>query len=681
MKIRIHHKLLTVLVILLPLLGVGQKKFELDDMAKLTGISDPQISPDGKSIVFVTSRPDYQKNRFNSDLVLIDIVSEKQRTLTYERPAVSQPRWSPGGDQLAFLSRTGQGKEATTQIFLLNMSGGEARQLTKAPNGVQHFAWSPASSTIAFVTSDDLATKSEVEKGNDAFEVGNNDMFLSAAPSPSHIWLISSETGETRRLTSGAWSLPVTIPPGAPSSPLSWSPDGKTIAFVRVESPYSGDASSRSIQLVSVADGSIKSLSGRKKFEAYPTFSPDGSRLCYWLKKDGLPGNINEIWVSPATGGEGKNQTAGLDRDIYRAIWMPDGKSMLIGGHDDNRTSLWIQTVDGLARKLNLGTISPSWSFWIDMNVGKNGSIAFTGSDPAQPAELYFLANPTMAPRRLTNYHQEIKSMTLGKTETIRWELEGFRHCGIVTYPSDYTAGKKYPLVLIVHGGPNSASVEQFSRLSQLFSNRGYFVFEPNYRGSDNLGSKYKTAIIKDAGSGPGRDVMAGLRQLKSTGMIDTTRIGVTGWSYGGYMTTWLAGNYPGWKAAMAGAAVTDWVDQYTLGDGNVNVAYAIGGSPYTGNMSGYQDQSPITYASKIKAPTLILANTEDPRVPISQSYKLYHALKDNGVTTKFIAWPIPLHNANDPVRQKEVSRYWIGWMDKYLQGPDNLGTTLENKK
>jgi dipeptidyl aminopeptidase/acylaminoacyl peptidase len=316
------------------------------------------------------------------------------------------------------------------------------------------------------------------------------------------------------------------------------------------------------------------------------------------------------------------------------------------------------------------------------MNVGKNGSIAFTGSDPMQPPELYFLATSTAAPRRLTEFNSEVKAMTMGKTETIRWELEGFKHNGIVTYPADYSPGKKYPLVLIVHGGPNAASIEQFSRLSQLFANRGYFVFEPNYRGSDNLGTKYKTAIIKDAGAGPGRDVMAGLRQLKGTGMIDTTRIGVTGWSYGGYMTVWLAGHYSGWKAAMAGAAVTDWVDQYNLGDGNVNVANAVGGSPYTGNMQAYIDQSPITNANKITAPTLILGNTEDPRVPISQSYKLYHALKDNGVTTKFIAWPIPMHNANDPVRQKEMYKYWIGWMDNYLQeGNANLNTSLDNKK
>ena len=164
---------------------------------------------------------------------------------------------------------------------------------------------------------------------------------------------------------------------------------------------------------------------------------------------------------------------------------------------------------------------------------------------------------------------------------------------------------------------------------------------------------------------------MAGLAQLKRGGMVDTNRIGVSGWSYGGYMTVWLLGHYPAqWKAAVAGAAVTDWLDQYNLGDSNVQRANAIGPSPWLSeaNYQNYREQSPITLAGRIRTPTLILANTADPRVPVTQSYKLFHALKDNGVVTKFIAWPVPAHNASDPVRQRERNRFWLEWMDTYLQ-------------
>ena len=198
---------------------------------------------------------------------------------------------------------------------------------------------------------------------------------------------------------------------------------------------------------------------------------------------------------------------------------------------------------------------------------------------------------------------------------------------------------------------------------------RGWVVFEPNYRGSDNLGNAYQAAIHNDAGDGPGRDVMAGLAALKSRGFVDDKRIAVSGWSYGGYMTTWLIGHFDGWKAAVAGAPVTDWVDQYNLADGNVQVRYIFGGSPWTGDyMKAYVAQSPITYAGRIKTPTLILSNTGDFRVIPTQAYKLFHALKDNGVVTRFFAYPIPGHNAADPVRARDTWRRWLEWLDGYLK-------------
>lgn len=673
-------RILVALLVLAALNLTAQKKFEVEHIAKLTALSDPQISPDGKSVVLVASRPDYTNNRFNTELVLVDIATGKNRPLTYERMGIGQPRFSPSGEMLGFVARAGQGKDASSQLFTMYMSGGEARQITKAPKGVQHFAWSPDGLSIAYVTADEPANKDMIDKGYDAFEVGNNDMFLAAVRTPSHIWIINASGGEAKRLTSGTWTLPVTIPPGAPSSPLSWTPDGKSIAFVKVVTPYSGDNGYRTIQVLNVADGSIKPLTSRTMFEGYPTFSPDGSKLCYWYLKDATQGDINTIWVTNASGGEGKNITGPIDRDIYRGIWLPDGKGLLVGGHDDHRTSLWVQPLEGPAKKLNLGTISPNWSFWVDMTVSKSGSIAFIGTDPSTPAELYYMANTTAPVKRLSDFNAEVRALQFGKTETVRWELEGFQHSGTLTYPAGYSSERKYPLVLIVHGGPNAASIETFASRSQLFASRGYFVFEPNYRGSDNLGSKYKTAIIKDAGAGPGRDVMEGVKKLKRSGMIDTTRMAVTGWSYGGYMTTWLAGNYPSaWKAAVAGAAVTDLADQYNLSDGNVARGRSIG-SPYTGSMQLYVDQSPITYAHKINAPTLILANTEDPRVPVTQSYKLYHALKDNNVVTRFIAWPIAMHNANDPVRQREVTKHWMDWVDQYC-GDGKVGAVLDTGK
>ena len=174
--------------------------------------------------------------------------------------------------------------------------------------------------------------------------------------------------------------------------------------------------------------------------------------------------------------------------------------------------------------------------------------------------------------------------MNLGRAETVKWDgPDGFKMDGVVTYPPDFEAGRRYPLVLYIHGGPRASSKESFSTRSQLLAAQGWIVFEPNYRGSDNLGNAFMSAIWNDAGAGPGRDVMSGVEYLKSRGIVDETRIAVSGWSYGGYMTTWLLGNYPDvWKAGVAGAAVTSTMDQYDLGDSNVRRASGLGGSPYT---------------------------------------------------------------------------------------------------
>lgn len=660
---------LTLLTTLLLVFGqsnvFGQKKFELADYAKFVGIADPQISPDGKSIVIVVSRPDYTNNRSNAELVLVEVATDKKTVITNERTSVSSPRWSPDGAQLAFIAKASSAKDAQNQIFVLSMKGGEAKQITKAPKGVQHFSWSQNSIDIAYASPNEPKNKAEIEKGLTAFEITNNDMFVCSQPQPAHIWLVNTATAENKRLTDGDWSLPLVIPPSAPSSPFSWSPDCKTILFVKVASAYSGDGQKRIIQMLNVADEIYKPLTTRKILESYPNFSPDGSKISYWYKKDSNNSNINELWVTDAKGAEGKAIATQLDIDFSFKAWMPDSKNILVGGNSDNRAALFNISLDGKISKIDIGNLSST----LNASISKTGAIAFTGSEPNKPVELYFMASTTSKLVQLTDYNSEIAKMTLGKTETIRWENDGFKHCGIVTYPVNYEKGGEYPLVLVIHGGPAAASLEQFARFSQILANEGYFVFEPNYRGSDNLGTAYKMGIVEDMGDGPGRDVMAGLEKLKATGMIDKDKIGVSGWSYGGYMTVWLAGHYDGWKAAVPGAAVTDWVDTHNLGDNYANVESYLGGSPWVGdNMKKYIAQSPITAAKNIKAPTLILANVGDPRVPVTQSYKLYHTLIDNGTITKFIGWPVPAHNASDPVTQMERDRYWLNWMNTYLK-------------
>jgi dipeptidyl aminopeptidase/acylaminoacyl peptidase len=671
---------LTVAAVLLAAAAMAQpfdsaqgksRRVQLDDLGRVVRVSDPQISPDGKSIVVVMSRANYDENRYDAELVLVDVAGGKQRSLTQDRRGIGQPRFSPSGDRLAFVATVASaaGQPARAQVFVMPMTGGDARRITSAPKGVQQYAWSPDGRTIAYATEDEAEKKTGPERFNDSFEIENDDVFIQLQRLPTHAWLVPAEGGEAKRLTSGSWSLPISYPPGAPASPLAWSPDGRSIAVVRLATAHSGDNDRATIQVVDVATGQMRGVTGRERAETQATFSPDGSQIAYWHPREGDSGSVNEIHVAPAAGGSGRSITRALDRNAARSIWMPDGKTLLVGANDNTRVSLWLQPLDGPARKLDLGTASPSSSFWVDVAVGKDGAIAFTATDPMRPAELYYMASPTSAPKRVTDVNAEVASLALGKTEVITWKSDNFTHNGILTYPPDFAPGRKYPLVLVIHGGPRAASLETFGMNPQIMAAKGWVVFQPNYRGSDQIGSAYQRAIVNDAGAGPGRDVMAGVEAVKQRGFVDTTRIAVSGWSYGGYMTTWLIGNYTGWRVAVAGAAVTDWMDQYNLGDANVRRASAFGGSPWTDpkRMQAFMDQSPIAYASKIRTPTLVMTNTQDYRVPPTQSFKLYHALKDNGVPTKFIGYPIFGHNANDPVRSRDVQRRWIGWIEQYF--------------
>jgi dipeptidyl aminopeptidase/acylaminoacyl peptidase len=509
------------------------------------------------------------------------------------------------------------------------------------------------------------------ERHNRAFEIQNNHFLLQEAPRPAHVWLVAVD-GKTpaRRLTSGAWTLPVSLPPSAPSSPLSWSPDGRRLAVVKVATPYTGDSDKSVIQLLDVESGDLKPLTGRTRQETQPQFSPDGRHIAHWYPRDGESKNVNEIYVGPAAGGETAPVTGALDRNVQRAIWMPDGSSMLVSANDGTSTALWIQPIDGKARRIEMGSVVATAPFWLDASIGPKGEIALTGSEPDRPAEMYYLASPNSKPQRMTDFNRDTAALELGKSEAIQWDCDSFHMDGVVTYPPDFAAGRKYPLVLYIHGGPRSSSKQAFSSRAQLLAAQEWIVFEPNYRGSDNLGNSFQAAIWNDAGKGPGRDVMAGVAVLEKRGFVDTARMAVSGWSYGGYMTTWLLGNYPEkWKAAVAGAAVTDWLDQYNYGDANVRRGTAFGGSPYTDEkrLQSYREQSPISYASRIKAPTLILSDTGDYRVPITQSFQLYHVLADNGVPTQFIAYPVTGHSPSDPVHSRDIDRRWIAWLSKYL--------------
>lgn len=636
------------------------------DRLRIVNVSDPQVAPDGRTVAVLVARVNSKENRYDTDLVTIDVAAGAQKTLTFERRGLASPRWSPDGSRIAFLANASSEKDAKRQIWLLSLGGGEARSLTSAPRGVQQFAWSPDGSQIAFVTADDPP---KTEEKPLAFEVDDDDYLLREEPTSSHIWVVSATGGTPRRVTSGSWSLPIAHPPGPAPSPLAWSPDGKTLAITRRENAHHGSTNASRIALVDLATGGVKRLTTADMDETQATFTPDGARVAYWFPRGGKRGSANSIWIASTSGGAGTEVTTPLDRHVFRVMWMPDGRSFLTAAHDDTTTAYYVVGLDGRYRRLDLGDADPTHGFWPDASLSKSGVIAFTASTPTHPRELYVLSSVDAKPRRLTRFNDWISERQLGRTDVIRWKSEQWDMNGIVTYPPEFDAAKKYPLVVLIHGGPRATSTLAFSSIAQSFAARGWVVLQPNYRGSDNADNEFTRAILDDSGAGPGRDVMAGIEALKKKGFVDDDRLAVGGWSYGGYMTSWIIGHYPIFKAAVSGAAVNNLLDQYVLGD-NDRSRRLTWGSPYKGkeNIRRYIEQSPITYASEIKTPTLIMSDTGDVRVPVTQSYQMYRALRDNDVPVKFIAYPVAGHNPEDPLRAIDIEKRYVDWFARYLK-------------
>ncbi len=642
----------------------AKQPFQLTDLRKLVSLSEAQISPDGSRVAVVVSRSDWEKDKNKEDIELVNAADGSMRSLTFEREGVSNLRWSPDGNSLAFTAKDGSSKVA--QIYIMPMNGGDPVRVTDSKTGVEEFSWSPDGKKIAFVAQDTVPNPKAIEHHEDALEVTDNNFTVRAALQPWHIWLVSASGDSAKRLTQGVWSVRTDQ---ETMSPLAWNIDGKSITFQRFPDVWEGNAWHSTIAETDTNGGEVKTLI-KEECSGMPQYS--SSKLAFVRPRDGDLNNGNAVYVE--MNGEISDVTHGLSRNVDSYAWLPSGELLLVG-EKGTQTVMWQQPVGVHAEQIDLGEVNPNEG---RPSISKDGVIAFIGTTPSHPSELYVLSSPNGKPKRLTNLNGFVDTLSLGKTEDFDWKgpdslserIPSGDEDGVLTYPVDYQRGRKYPLVLLIHGGPEAASTTGFSPLRQLLAAKGFFVLEPNYRGSTNLGDAYQHAIFRDTGEGPGKDVIAGLAKLEVSGMIDTSRIGISGWSYGGYMTSWLNGYYPDkWKAAVEGAALNDWVMDYTIAYYQTYDLYFFGGSPWTKDYWNiWREQSPIELARNVKAPTLIMGDAGDPNVPIINSYEMYHALRDNGVHTEFFTYPADTHFPGGIVHRTDVYKRWVEWMEKYLK-------------
>jgi len=379
--------------------------------------------------------------------------------------------------------------------------------------------------------------------------------------------------------------------------------------------------------------------------------------------------------------------TLGFDRDIGGSTWMPDGRSLLACGNDTTHSRLYRIPLGGAPVAIDLGNIemtcdayqSSTFDAGIAASVSRGGAVAFVGTTAGSLRELYYLPRLGDRPRRLTQYNAFFERLTLGRIAPIAWDgPDGYHEYGVVHYPPNAVPGRKYPVVIDIHGGPGLSEIQSAAGKSyggdwpieQLIAARGYVVFAPNYRGSDDSGNAFLLAIVGDSVRGPSADILAGLAAVGALPEADATRVAVSGWSYGGLLTSWLIGQDRRWRAAVSGAAVNVEAQSYDLSVSNVQDRYYQNGvSPYVGDgMKQYVDVSPLTYAQNVTTPTLIWGTTRDPVVPVTMSYAFYHALHDNHVPVKFVVFDAPTHGPDAPRNTEELTDLWLGWLDQHLR-------------
>ncbi|HEX5314634.1 MAG TPA: S9 family peptidase [Gammaproteobacteria bacterium] len=633
------------------------KTFQLSDLQRIVSLSEAQISPDGREIAIVVDTRDWKTDEPKEEIDLVNVATGTRRALTWNRTGLDMPRWSPDGSRLAFLADDEDGDQ--TQLFVMAMAGGDPRRITRNKQGIDSYSWSPDGKSIAFIAQDPPLREKANKAHNGAFRVTDGNFLLQEDVAPWQLWLVSAAGGKAKRLTEGRFSLD-TEQGGA--TPPAWSRDGRSIAFTKFPNSYWGPSFHSVIAAVNVASGKVTTLVNE------PTsmdlkFSPAADDYAFLRPRGGDQNNGYAVYVG--TSGTNRDATQALARNFNDYLWLPGGKQLLLQGEYGTNSVFWIQPLGAAARRLDLDGVQAS----SDFSIANNGAIAFIGTTATHPNELYVMRSTKDRPHQLTDLNGFVDKLALGRPVSVHWTNDGFDEDGVLTYPVQYAEGTKYPLVLVIHGGPEGASTLGFDPLAQLLAAAGFLVFQPNYRGSINLGDKYQHAIYRDTGDGPGKDVMSGLAAVEKLVTVDRSRIGVTGWSYGGYMTAWLTGHYDVWKAAVAGAPLTDWVMDYTVSYYQRGDMYFFGSSPWTdAGWKIWRQQSPITYARNVKAPTLLMGDVNDSNVPLVNAEEWYHALRDNGVTVEFYAYPESSHFPGDIVQTTDVYRRWVGWMQKYLK-------------
>ncbi len=650
------RKYLFGLLLLTAITAFAQRLLSPSDVYKLKSVSDPQLSPDGKSVAYVLSTPDSVKDKSDSDIWMINWDGTENIKLTASPEGESRPRWSPDGKYLTFLSSRYDTK--SSQIWKLDRRGGEAVKLTELKYGISDYVWSPDSKRIVLVIKDQESSDETEKKKSTKPIVMDRYHFKDDGEGylerkRDHLYLFTVETKKLDTLTTGDFDE---------ESP-KWSPDSKQIAFVSNRTADADRNSNTDIWLMDALPKSkIHQLTTWLGSDSQPAWSPDGKFIAC-LKSRMAEYSIYDqpqLAIIPVNGGQPTIISGKLDRDVSTPYWSTNNSIYSIV-EDDRRSHLYSFDLAG-----NFKVVTEGDRIFYGLNSTSENKGVMLSSDPSTPAEVYAFENGK--PRRLTHTNDEfLAKITLASVEGFNSISKDGTTVGNLLYiPYGKTKNEKLPMILWIHGGPTSQDDFSFDFTSQVLASRGYAVANVNYRGSSGRGLDFSKAISGDWGNKEVVDLIGAVDHLVKNGVVDPNRLGIGGWSYGGILTDYVTATDPRFKAATSGAGSALQLSLYGSDQYTLQYEKELG-VPWKNIDKWMKVSSAFLNVEKIKTPTLYMVGEKDFNVPAVGGEQMYQALKSLGVPSQFIVYPGQHHGISVPSYQKDRLKRWQDWYDLYL--------------
>jgi dipeptidyl aminopeptidase/acylaminoacyl peptidase len=641
----------------------GQLKHWTPELClEIKNITAVRPSPDGKKVLYTVREAVMkgERSEYVNQVFVCNTDGSQHIQLTRGEKNSSNPKWSPDGEWVAYTND----RDGKNNLYVLPLGGGESERITDVKTSVGEFEWSPDGKVIAFIMGDSASTKEETNK-----KEKNDWYFINEDVKQNRLYLLSLNDKDS----SGKRIQKFLTKEHRNVNNFSWSPDSKWIVYGFGKTPQVGDNINYSdIAIVNVTTGESKLLANTGAAESNPKFSLNGKWIAYQSTEDPVTWS-GKSWIKimPAEGGVSTTLYATPDMQPGLVGWSSDGKSVYVTEANNTLGSIYKLSTNG--KEIAEWTKGKDLIGIISLN-RTSTHFGFILQNTSKPDEAFISPVASFSPAKITNIHAEIANKPVPKTEVIKWKtFDGKEIEGLLTYPLNYEQGKKYPLILNIHGGPAGVFTQNFLAGNQAvypiasFAEMGYAVLRPNPRGSSGYGTEFRLANQRDWGGDDYKDLMAGVDYVIKTGIADSTKLAVCGWSYGGFMSSWVVGHTGRFKVASIGAPVVDLVSQDFTDDIPGFLTSYMRKEPWD-DYDVYSTHSPLRFVQHVKTPVLLQHGEADIRVPYSQGVMFYNALKRRNVPVRLLALPRQPHGPNEPKMILQVMQTNLEWFEKYLK-------------